>query len=106
MDGKALTFNEVGFPVASPHESGIKIVGDSFETLADLPHVDQVQVVELPVVIPLSKQQTVRFHSSLQFSPVQSSSRWYLCAQKSPYGSTPSLSSFSNVSFETVLMFV
>ena len=101
MDGKALTFNEVGFPVASPHESGIKIVGDSFETLADLPHVDQVQVVELPVVIPLSKQQTVRFHSS-----VQSSSRWYLCAQKSPYGSTPSLSSFSNVSFETVLMFV
>ena len=70
VNGKALTFNEVGFPVASPHESGIKIVGDSFETLADLPHVDQVQVVELPVVIPLSKQQTLRFHSSVQFKVV------------------------------------
>ena len=40
---------------------------------------------------------------------VQFSSRWYLCAQKSPYGHmrfTPSLRSFPNVAFETVLMFV
>ena len=37
---------------------------------------------------------------------VQFSSRWYLCAWKSPYALYPSLRSFPNVAFEMVPMFV
>ena len=64
----SLTFNEVGFSVASPNEGGIEVVGDSFEAFADLPHIDQVQVVELPVIVPLRKQHfimTVTWRSDL-----------------------------------------
>ena len=39
-------------------------------------------------------------------SSVQFSSRWYLCARKSPYALHPSLRSFPNVAFETVPMLI
>ena len=44
--------------------------------------------------------------SGFQFSSVQYSSRWYLCARKCPHAIHPPLRSFANVAFEAVPVFV
>ena len=51
---------------------------------------------------PSLKQKQKTFYTH----PIQFSSRWYVCARKSPYAFHPSLRSFPNVAFETVPMFV
>ena len=65
-----------------------------------------VAVVVVVVVVAAAFVAVVNGRLSFQFSSAQFRSRWYLCAQKSPYALHPASENVPNVAFETAPMFV
>jgi hypothetical protein len=53
----AFTFDKVSFAVSSPDEGRVNVIRNTFESLANLSHVDKIEVVELPIILALQHNQ-------------------------------------------------